>query len=107
MQNYLSTICVEILQNPPFFDKKSLLKTFFRFFHSFYGILLKNNVGKISQAFSEKLRLFLDKGYQIKAARVQFCVCWKGKTDEVESLIFLPEIYLEKSKTLNRIGFGN
>lgn len=67
----------------------------------------KINVGKISQAFSEKLRLFLDKGYQIKSARVQFCVYWKGKTDETETLIFLPEIYLEKSKTLNRVGFGD
>lgn len=57
------------------------------------------NIGKISQAFSEKLSLFLDKGYQIKSVRVQFCVYWKGKTDEAETLILLPEIYLERSKT--------
>ena len=67
----------------------------------------KINVGKISQAFSEKLRLFLVKGYQIKSVRVQFCVYWKGKSDETETLIFLPEIYLEKFKSLNKIGFGD
>lgn len=61
------------------------------------------NIAKISQAFSEKLYLFLDRGYRIKSVKVQFCVYWKGKTDELESLILLPEIYLEKSKVMKGI----
>lgn len=52
--------------------------------------------GKISTAMQNRLTTFADKGYQVVSAHVQFCVYWKGKEDETETLIFLPGLHLVK-----------
>lgn len=54
-------------------------------------------VGKISFGMKNKFAAFTEKGYGVEQAHVQFCVYWKGKEDENETMIFLPELHLARS----------
>ena len=54
--------------------------------------------GKISSSMKNKLAAFTEKGYRVEQAYVQFCVYWKGKEDEKETMIFLPELHLVRKK---------
>lgn len=54
-------------------------------------------VGRLSSGMKNKLATFTEKGYGVKQAYVQFCVYWKGKDDEKETRIFLPELYLARN----------
>lgn len=53
---------------------------------------------KMSKAFREKLKTFTSRGYAVDKAFVRFIVWWKGKNDEKETAIVLPEIRLSANK---------
>lgn len=53
-------------------------------------------VVKFSAAFNEKLKGYINCGYAITSAEVNFLVYWKGENRESEILIILPELVLEK-----------
>lgn len=55
-------------------------------------------VGKISSNMKNKMNTFIEKGYRVEQARVQFCVYWKGKEDDKETLIVLPEVHLVRKE---------
>ena len=55
-------------------------------------------VGKISAGMKNKLTAFTNKGYCIEQVHVRFCVYWKNKEEENETLIFLPELHLIKKE---------
>lgn len=55
-------------------------------------------VGKISAGMKNKLTAFTNKGYYIEQVHVRFCVYWKNKEEENETLIFLPELHLIKKE---------
>ena len=54
-------------------------------------------VGRISSGMKNKLASFTEKGYSVEQIHVQFCLYWKGKEDEKETMIFLPELYLTRN----------
>lgn len=54
-------------------------------------------VGRISSGMKNKLAVFTEKGYNVEQAHVQFCLYWKGKEDEKETMIFLPELHLVRN----------
>ncbi len=51
-------------------------------------------VGRISSNMKNKMDTFIEKGYHVEQARVQYCVYWKDREDDKETLIVLPEIHL-------------
>ena len=58
------------------------------------GKLVK--VIKYSKAFKEKLDFLKAKGYESTAATIRFILAWKGKDDENETAIILPDLCLNK-----------
>ena len=58
------------------------------------GKLVK--VIKYSKAFKEKLDFLKAKGYEATAATIRFILAWKGKDDENETAIILPDLCLNK-----------
>ena len=58
------------------------------------GKLVK--VIKYSKAFKEKLDFLKAKGYEPTAATIRFILAWKGKDDENETAIVLPDLSLKK-----------
>ena len=58
------------------------------------GKLVK--VIKYSKAFKEKLDFLKAKGYEPTTATIRFILAWKGKDDENETAIILPDICLNK-----------
>ena len=59
----------------------------------------KTKVGRLSKACVSALNELVEKGYRIVRAEVRFLVYWKPKDapEKDESLIVLPDIYLNKS----------
>ena len=49
-----------------------------------------------SKAFKEKLDFLKAKGYEATAATIRFILAWKGKDDENETAIILPDLCLNK-----------
>lgn len=58
------------------------------------GKLVK--VIKYSKAFKERLDFLKAKGYEPTAAAIRFVLAWKGKNDEDETAIILPDLCLTK-----------
>ena len=58
------------------------------------GKLVK--VIKYSKAFKEKLDFLKAKGYEPTTATIRFILAWKGKDDENETAIILPDLCLNK-----------
>lgn len=58
------------------------------------GELVK--VIKYSKAFKEKLDFLKAKGYEPTTATIRFILAWKGKEDENETAIILPDLCLNK-----------
>ena len=58
------------------------------------GKLVK--VIKYSKAFKEKLDFLKAKGYELTTATIRFILAWKGKDDENETDIVLPDLSLKK-----------
>lgn len=56
------------------------------------------NVVKFSKACIEKICKLNEKGYTPISAKVRYEVIWKGKDDEKETVIILPEVIFEKIK---------
>lgn len=54
------------------------------------------NIVRFSKACLEKIRKLNDKGYTPISAKVRYVVLWKGKEDEKETAIILPEIAFGK-----------
>ncbi len=54
------------------------------------------NVVKFSKACIEKICKLNEKGYTPISAKVRYEVIWKGKDDEKETVIILPEVIFEK-----------
>lgn len=54
------------------------------------------NVIKFSRAFKEKLNSLQNKGYEPSFASIRFTALWKGKEDEEETIIILPDLHLKK-----------
>lgn len=56
----------------------------------------------VFQTVSKKeIEKWLDKGYELKEARVNFVVYWKKTGEEEEVKVLLPEIVLVKVRNLN------
>ena len=55
-------------------------------------------VAKLSSACRTKLAALSEKGYAVKRAEVRFTVWWKGKDDDDETMIALPNVYLIRDK---------
>ena len=53
---------------------------------------------KFSKACIEKICKLNEKGYTPISAKVRYGVIWKGKDDEKETVIILPEVIFEKIK---------
>ena len=51
---------------------------------------------KYSKAFKEKLDFLKAKGYEPTTATIRFILAWKGKDDENETAIILPDLCLNK-----------
>ena len=60
------------------------------------GKLVK--VIKYSKAFKEKLDFLKAKGYEPTTATIRFILAWKGKDDENETAIILPDLCLKRDK---------
>ena len=58
------------------------------------GKLVK--VIKYSKAFKEKLDFLKAKGYESTTATIRFILAWKGKDDENETAIILPDVCLNR-----------
>lgn len=56
------------------------------------GKLVK--VLKFSKAFKDKLESLKEKGYEPSSATIRFILAWKGKEDENETAIILPDLCL-------------
>src|SRR5690606_7192129 len=54
---------------------------------------------KFSMKFKRKLEEHKEKGFELKAAYVNFMVYWTDKNNNKEVLIILPELYLENEGT--------
>lgn len=54
-----------------------------------------------SNSFKKEIEKWLDKGYELKEARVNFVVYWKKTGEEEEVKVLLPEIVLVKVRNLN------
>lgn len=53
---------------------------------------------RYSKAFKEKLDLLKGKGYEPSSATIRFILAWKGKEDENETAVTLPDLCLRKIK---------
>ena len=53
---------------------------------------------RYSKAFKEKLDLLKGKGYEPSSATIRFILAWKGKEDENETAVALPDLCLRKIK---------
>ena len=53
-------------------------------------------VSHYSKAFKEKLDFLKAKGYEPATATISFILAWKGKDDENETAIILPDVCLNK-----------
>ena len=53
-------------------------------------------VVKYSKAFKERLEGLKAKGYHPSVASIRFVLAWKGKEDENETAIILPDLCFEK-----------
>ena len=53
-------------------------------------------VAKFSAACRDKIADLKTKGYSVQRAEVRFVLWWKGKEDEEETAIILPDLYLSK-----------
>ena len=51
---------------------------------------------KYSKSFKEKLDELKSNGYETSVATIRFILAWKGKEDEVETPIILPDLSLNK-----------
>ena len=49
-------------------------------------------VVKFSKGFRERLEKLYNKGYHLVSSKVRFIVAWKGKADEEETAVLLPDI---------------
>ena len=58
-------------------------------------------VDRFSNSFKKEIEKWLDKGYELKEARVNFVVYWKKTGEEEEVKVLLPEIVLVKVRNLN------
>lgn len=58
-------------------------------------------VVRFSNSFKKEIEKWLDKGYELKEARVNFVVYWKKTGEEEEVKVLLPEIVLVKVRNLN------
>lgn len=55
----------------------------------------------VFKQFQKEIEKWLDKGYELKEARVNFVVYWKKTGEEEEVKVLLPEIVLVKVRNLN------
>lgn len=55
-------------------------------------------IGRLSKACMERLSRFMQKGYRVTGLRVRFLVWWKGRDDEQEIRIPLPDLSLKKTE---------
>ena len=58
-------------------------------------------VVRFSNSFKKEIEKWLDKGYELKEARVNFVVYWKKTGEEEDVKVLLPEIVLVKVRNLN------
>ncbi len=72
------------------------MNVFLAFYFGLYFILKLVKVIKYSKAFKEKLDFLKAKGYESTAATIRFILAWKGKDDENETAIILPDLCLNK-----------
>ena len=54
-------------------------------------------IAKLSQACRERLAGLAQKGYSVYLAQVRFVVAWKGESDEEETAVVLPDLYLRRT----------
>ena len=62
------------------------------------GEPLSIGIAKLSIACRAKLAALSEKGYAVKRAEVRFTIWWKGKEDDDETMITLPNLYLMQEK---------
>ena len=53
---------------------------------------------KYSRSFTNQLNEYINKGYKLRSARINFIVYWNNKDKGLESKIILPEITLTKDQ---------
>jgi ATP-dependent DNA helicase RecQ len=58
------------------------------------------DVAYISKLKRAELKDWEEKGYQVQSAKVNYILAWKGKDDEEESAVLLPELILKKSRDI-------
>ena len=56
------------------------------------------NVVYLSKAKREELKDWYEKGYLVKSAIISCILAWKGKDDEEECAVILPDLVLQKQK---------
>ena len=52
---------------------------------------------KFSKRFIQQIEKLAEKKYQLKSAKVNYILYWKGEEEEKEWKILLPELYFEKA----------
>lgn len=65
--------------------------------HTKYGTF---SILQFSKKCYEKIKEIIAEGYAINYAKIRFICAWKGKNDEDESAIILPDVYFERKKLL-------
>ena len=68
---------------------------------TFQLVSTDKEVVRFSNSFKKEIEKWLDKGYELKEARVNFVVYWKKTGEEEEVKVLLPEIVLVKVRNLN------
>ena len=53
----------------------------------------------LSKAKREELKDWYKKGYQIESAKISCILAWKGKDDDKECAVILPDLVLRKRST--------
>ena len=53
----------------------------------------------LSKQKRAELKDWEEKGYHVQSARINYILAWKGKDDEEETAVLLPELILKKSET--------
>ena len=70
------------------------------FKNGYLRIMSGEDVAYISKLKRAELKDWENKGYHVQSAKINYILAWKGKDDEEESAVLLPELILKKSRDI-------
>ena len=53
-------------------------------------------IAPLSKKKREEIQKWVEKGYQVQSATINYIVAWKGKDEVEEAAVLLPELVLQK-----------